>query len=508
MSIQRKFGILLGLICLSVIVSLGASLWAVTIFQRELSDPFSATASVLEKLDDLKKALESSADALEARANQDSAETRSTLRSLAENLKLGAATITNDEEYIRRIGVGASRTLADRLRRVATLLQASSSAANFDVSLTQAMLIDDIALINRISNRALADAQLAVTHGADIRQQLIVVMSLSFLLAIMTCVLGLILVRRWILRPIAELRAAAVRIGAGDYGHRITVSGRDEFAQLSSEVNDMAGLIAEMQEERVEKERLAAAGEVIRRLAHNIRNPLSGIRGLAEVARAELPPDSDLAATQNRIISTVDKFERWLAEMLNSTSPLRLEPTRQEVAPWIAGIVDSHRAMAQTREVELVLDTSKAPRTATFDARHLEQAIVAILSNAIEVSPKGSKVSIVTELDDENDTWRIRISDEGPGVPRELAEKVFGANFTTKPDGHGIGLAVAQQVVRGHNGRIFVDTASRVREGEGVATGATFVALLPVEAPTVEPADVSGEHLNGVTSGENSHHRG
>lgn len=507
MSIQRKFAILIGLIGFSVVVSVGAALWSVVLFQRELSDPFQATASVVANLDDLKRTLATANETLNA--SPDIAANRSgRLIRLADAIESNTEALLADDLSRRRIGRGASRNLEARIARATRDLRRAAAGEPIDLNAVHRAIDEDAMLIQRMVNRALADAQLAVSYGEQIWNQLLVVLGFALLLALMTCVLGLILVRRWILRPIRELRRAAVRIGAGDYAHRIEVHGRDEFAHLSAEVNDMAGLIDEMQRERVEKERLAAAGEIIRRLAHNIRNPLAGIRGLAEVARAESPPRSDLQSTQDRIIATVDKFERWLKELLQSTSPLRIEPVTQEVQPWLTGIVESHRPMAQTRGVDLQLHAIDAPHRATFDARHLEQAIVAILSNAIEISPPGSAVSIEAGNADDARSWRIMVRDQGPGVPPDLIEKVFAANFTTKPDGHGIGLAVAQQVVRGHHGSIFVETPQAAEQGEETASGASFVVVLPLEPPKVEPAENSGEHLNSVTSGENSHHRG
>ncbi len=507
MSIQRKFAILISLIGFSVVVSVGAALWSVSLFQRELSDPFQATASVLTNLDDLKRSVTQGEVTLASDAGP-AAIRAERLGRLADDIQREMDALLNDELSRKRLGAGAARTVEARMTRASQDLRTVAENGAFDRELIQSELREDATLIQRVINRALADAQLAVSHGEQIWNQLLIVLAFGLLLALMTCVLGLILVRRWILRPIKELRRAAVRIGAGDYAHRIDVHGRDEFARLSAEVNDMAGLIDEMQRERVEKERLAAAGEVIRRLAHNIRNPLAGIRGLAEVARAESPPSSDIRSTQDRIISTVDKFERWLKELLQSTTPLRIEPTRNEVHPWLAGIADSHRAMAQTKGVEIASEFTQAPQHAVYDARHLEQAIVAILSNAIEMSPRGSTVHFEAHKNGDSESWRIRIKDHGPGVPPHLVEKVFTANFTTKPDGHGIGLAVAQQVVRGHYGKIFVEPPEIAGPAEETALGASFVVVLPLEQPKVEPTETSGEHLNGVISGENSHHRG
>src|SRR5262249_25264293 len=157
-----------------------------------------------------------------------------------------------------------------------------------------------------------------------------VVLLLASLWVALVGALGFSLLHRWVLQPVARLRTAAARIGDGDFAHRVLVRpggpGRDELAQLSTEVNHMAGLVRAMQDERVERDRLAAAGEMVRRLTHNLRNPLAGIRGLAEITRGDLPPAADeLRENQERIIATIDRFEHWLSELLSATSPLTVQ---------------------------------------------------------------------------------------------------------------------------------------------------------------------------------------
>ena len=80
----------------------------------------------------------------------------------------------------------------------------------------------------------------------------------------------------------------------------------------------------------------------------------------------------------------MDRFEKWLNELLGATRPMTIQPEPTEVARWLTGLVDAHRPMAQTRGVDLSLDTTDSPSTVAFDSRHLEHALSAMLSNAIE----------------------------------------------------------------------------------------------------------------------------
>lgn len=516
MSIQAKFGVLLTLFGLTVVVSLGMALWSVTLLQRELAEPLAGSAAALDSLGRLKRNVDARL-LLTERAPRPIDSDRSSEGSppATEAARMGASSpdladearrilkdLRRDRGQIARVGVNAMRTLERRLHAATNLVETSDENDVSDRREAARALRETRHLIERIETRVLEDAELAVDHGQSIRSRLVMILGLTFASAALIWALGMILIRRWLIRPIRALRTAAQRISAGDFEHRIPVEGRDELAQLSAEVNHMAGTIVKMQEERVERERLAATGEMIRRLAHNIRNPLAGIRGLAEVARADLDHDPELRQSQERIISTVDRFEQWLADLLYSTSPMTLRAERRDVRPWLKSVVDAHRAMAGTFDVTLEFDADRAPTEAVFDPRHLEQALVAILTNAIEATPGGGRVRIKAKLHDPERRWETRIEDDGPGVPPDLAKRIFSANFTTKPGGHGIGLAAAQQVVRSHGGELFVEQSSENRRG------AVFVVRLPIQPPDLTPEDAANNHHAGVADGQNSHHRG
>jgi signal transduction histidine kinase len=154
--------------------------------------------------------------------------------------------------------------------------------------------------------------------------------------------------------------------------------------------------------------------------------------------------------------------------------------------------------MARAKEIALELDTEGAPTEASFDMRHLDHSLVAILTNAIQASPAKSTVRISARTVDGAGEWEVRIADQGPGVPPEIADKVFNAFYTTKKDGNGIGLAVAQQVVRAHGGRISIEpglNGSVATRGSG--PGATFVVRIPVQPPSAPSEEDMGEHQHG-----------
>ncbi len=562
MSLRTRFTLLVTLLGLTVAVSLGSAVWSVALLEREVSGPFASTAAVLRGLGLVKGSLEGQAATLmrpsadgggERRESRGApglwwvepggapaAEDLAPFEARAARTMALLGSLEESRFFAGRVGAVTARTM----RRNAESALAAGRAWYATGEAQQRRAAMDTMfglhkLIEALEARLLSDADLAVTHGRRIRGRLLVIVGLSLLNAALLSALGLTLFRRWVTRPVARLRVAAERIGAGDFDHRIEARGRDELADLSREVDSMAATIVRMQNERVERERLAAMGELLRRLSHNLRNPLAGIRGVAEVTARRLGEESPLKGNMDRIMGSVDRLDVWLKDLLASTSPMDLRASEQPVGAFLEGLAAAHRPTAHAKSLTLTLDVSGAPARAVFDRRHLEQAVTAILSNAIQATPNGGRVRVSAaegtgglEMRDTGGTpvppgpdtgcnaratagasekedggggwWRIRVEDSGPGVPEELIEKIFRAHFTTKPDGSGIGLAVAQQVVQGHGGRIHVERGQRADgeggdDGDGLG-GAVFTVVLPL----VARAGAARSDGNGAVGDENS----
>lgn len=309
--------------------------------------------------------------------------------------------------------------------------------------------------------QALSETGNARVLGASTTQQRVVsLLVVNAVVAAVLCVLGLILVQRWVARPVGELRAAARRISEGDFATRIEARSHDELGRLGEEVNLMCTMITAMQARLSEQERLAGAGEMVSRLAHNIRNPLAGLRGLAEETLHRHPSDADTSECQRRIIETVDRFEKWLRELQQSVSPLTICPQRIDVRPWIDNVVAVAKPMALRRRVELSIETDPSVEEVVADPMHLEQALVALVTNAVQATPAGGRVTVgVHRVEDAPGGWELRVEDTGEGVAPELHEKVFQPYFTTKRDGHGLGLAMVERIVKLHGGRTGLKSA-------------------------------------------------
>jgi signal transduction histidine kinase len=332
---------------------------------------------------------------------------------------------------------------------------------------------DDLGvLLLRASNVLGQERQANVTGAAATQQRVLMILMVNTACGAILCAAGVFFVRRWVMHPIADLREATRQISQGDFAYRIRPRSHDELGQLAEEVNQMSATVVEMQTQLVEQERLAAAGEMVTRLAHNIRNPLAGIRGLAEATLGLHTGDTDTVGCQQRIIDTVDRFEKWLRDLQQSVSPLELSPQRISVRDLLNDVVTALRPMLDRHGVRVEVEVDANVQEAHLDSLHFEQALVALVTNAVQASTSGQVVRIRAESDSQGrGRWQLTVEDEGVGIPPELRRKIFLPYFTTKPEGSGIGLTMANKVVRLHGGQLTVESE--------VGSGSRFSAVMP-----------------------------
>jgi signal transduction histidine kinase len=227
-----------------------------------------------------------------------------------------------------------------------------------------------------------------------------------------------------------------------------------------------------MQGKLIVQERQAAAGELFQRVAHNIRNPLAGIRGLAEATSRSDAPAEEISAYQQRIIRAVDRLEKWLRDVQQTVAPVNINPQPTDLHELIENVRHVLAPMADRIGVAIVVAIDPAARYVMVDAFHFEQALVALITNAVQASHSGQTVRVrVAPVQDAADEWCVSVEDDGVGISPELRSKVFLPHFTTRPDGNGIGLAMAARVVHTHGGRMALESAP--------GAGSRFDAFMP-----------------------------
>ena len=463
----------------TILSIVATSVGAFALLSRALETPFQASVQTLAALDQLDKALGARRTLFDSRRAEDIASARQSFDDIAANAHAAVGLLETVERNVGAAIDFDDESLAAISDRVNKLFDLSRDAiAQGGRRTTPVMLLDEelSRIVERLRARTAMSAADAATLAGTLRTSLLTALGFELAIAAVVSYLVLRYLDKWIVRPVNQFRIATERIGAGDFTHRVPVQGKDEVAVLGVEVNRMAGLVLVMQEERARDARATALGELSRAIAHNIRNPLAGIRGLAEATRAELDGDQVLTEFQSRIIDTVDRFDGWMKEMLRASKPGAEDVHEIDVKTWMHDVVSARRSAADAVGLQMQIDTALAPGKAWFDKIGLEHAIEAILTNAVDVSPAGGVVQCVVTSSAKEGTWSIQIRDQGPGMDPEIRNRIFEHGFTTKADGSGVGLALALQIVQGHGGSITVAEANPGRRPPGAA----FTIRLPV----------------------------
>lgn len=292
---------------------------------------------------------------------------------------------------------------------------------------------------------------------------------------------GTSLLARRMTRPLKKLVEGTVRISQGEFGHRIEPGSGDEIGDLAQSFNDMAEkLLAarreteEAQRRLVQSEKLAQIGRLAASIAHEIRNPLTSVKlniqkvledgAFTEIEREHL----------NLSREGIAQIEKFIKEMLNFTRATELQK-----APFaVEQVVDETLKMMGDafREKKIIIEKrlDKSLPEILVDGDRLRQVFLNLLRNAVEAVGNEGRIVLSAQVKDDKRGRRIRIrvSDDGPGIPEKDWENVFEPFFTTKSWGIGLGLANARKLIELHRGTIRVVRPS--------GTGTTFEILLPI----------------------------
>ncbi|MCA8959681.1 MAG: HAMP domain-containing protein, partial [Planctomycetes bacterium] len=265
------------------------------------------------------------------------------------------------------------------------------------------------------------------------------VVGLSIFGLVLLGVLLLIVLQHWLVRPLEALATGARRIAHGDYGAPIPDSGTRELSELSRELSGMGRSIANYQREMVDRERLAALGEMTYAVAHNVRNPLASIRALAQSSLPDALSDQ-VRESLRQIIRSVDRLDRWLKDLLVSLRPIKLSRQTEDLNDVVREVAESMETYATQRGVSIEIDLCELPCRASIDRRRLDQALISVVSNAIEASPRGERIRMSSApLNGNHESFEIVVEDRGVGISSENRTKIFTPYFTTKSGGTGLG---------------------------------------------------------------------
>jgi len=234
-------------------------------------------------------------------------------------------------------------------------------------------------------------------------------------------------------------------------------------------------------EERVQRrDRLAAMGEMVGRIAHEIRNPLGSVELFASMLRKDLAHDPARRQYAEHISVAVQAMDRLLANLLTYTKPDCSQAARHALRPLLEEVLMLAAHEIARRHIDATLCIAASAHSVWCDAGQLKQALLNVCVNGAQAMPIGGRLTIEAgrEVDcqsvsAEHAPIRISVSDTGPGIDPTHVSRVFDPFFTTKDEGTGLGLAIVHAIVEAHHGRVEIETQA--------GRGSTFTIVLPAE---------------------------
>ena len=314
------------------------------------------------------------------------------------------------------------------------------------------------------------------------------------LLAIIVLSLALGLLASWLIsrslaRPVSELTRAMAIVGSGQLEHPIRATSRDEIGDLARALASMTenlrqsradmvrlngeleGKIVQLertQAQLVQSEKLASIGEMAAAVAHGLRNPLASLRAAAQLVRRH-PESPSSGEHLDAIIEEVDRLDRRIRDLLSFSRPAPYRPMPESLARLVEGLLPAFVQPLREHRVELQVAMASDLPDVQVDPMQLEQAVVEVVSNALDAMPAGGHLSIRGSTENgavDPAEVTLEVSDTGPGIPEQVLASVCEPFFTTRQEGTGLGLAIAKRYVEQNGGRLEIE--SRIGEGTTV----------------------------------------
>jgi two-component system nitrogen regulation sensor histidine kinase NtrY len=281
-----------------------------------------------------------------------------------------------------------------------------------------------------------------------------------------------------ITQPIVELSEALRRVAEGDFSVRILSKPKDEMGALAAAFNAMAHDLEIARVTALRTEKINIWQDMAQRLAHEIKNPLTPIKLTAErvLRRWKTDPEHLGDIMDSSMIAIIQEVD-GLSAMLTEFRTFARLPSPTLARTGLRGLVEDTVSLYRTSYPLIDFECSRIQEDIVLkaDRRHLSQVLTNLILNAVDAMDGKGRLEIGGDLVKKQDSLycRLRIRDNGVGIPEQDRPKLFIPYFTTKGSGTGLGLPIVERIVTDHGGKIWFDSA------EGVGT--TFYIDLPVD---------------------------
>ncbi|NLN63331.1 MAG: HAMP domain-containing protein [Myxococcales bacterium] len=303
--------------------------------------------------------------------------------------------------------------------------------------------------------------------------------------AVLLSILGGFYWTRRMARRLHDLNRATQRVARGDLTIHIPPGGRDEISELITSFNQMVAEMAASQARVEFLQKIATWQEVARRLAHEIKNPLTPIQLAAQELQTQYTGDdpryqSLLAQSTEIIQEEVEVLRRLVSHFSAFARMPKIEPVPTDLAEFMGDLQAATQHMADEFHMTITWRIPEAPRQVPLDTTMMRRVLDNLIRNAGEALEAAQQpdrsVTISAQLvpAPKQSELHIRVADNGAGIPAEHRATLFDPYFTTRAHGTGLGLAICKKTILEHGGRIYLD--------EQHTPGTAFVIALPADA--------------------------
>jgi two-component system sensor histidine kinase HydH len=240
-----------------------------------------------------------------------------------------------------------------------------------------------------------------------------------------------------------------------------------DLKNMNKKVNEMS---EELKKSAIRAKNLESLAAMSAGLAHEIRNPLTSIKGYAQFIKSEIGSSSELKEDITVIIDEVDRLNKITERFLSFARPEKPDLSSNDINDIIIESVKAIKKEIDQNNINICMELNGVPKT-MLDKEQMEQVIINIIINSVQAMGKDGNISISTSFIKEFNMVQVSISDTGGGIKKEDQDKVFEPFYTTKDKGTGLGLAICSRIIENHDG--YIDFKSR--EGEGTV----FLIKLP-----------------------------
>jgi signal transduction histidine kinase len=277
-------------------------------------------------------------------------------------------------------------------------------------------------------------------------------------------------------RPVNELLTATRRLKNGDLNYRIEGL-QDEFREVAASFNEMAHALREGCLRMQWAEQLVVLGEMAGGLAHEIKNPLAGIKASVDVLSCDPSLTEENRILAIKVAEQIKRIDSLIKNVLNFARPPKPQLMLVDVNSVFeatVGLAERHPAFTArySRPILISKDFDPLLPETMADPLQFQQVLFNLLLNAADAMPEEGTITVQTSYREPEKSMQIKISDTGKGIDEAIIGKIFQPFFTSKPNGTGLGLAITKGLVEQHGGRISVQNNKD--------RGATFTIIVPL----------------------------